>query len=414
MNASLLKIYDYGVFVLSLFVWPFFLLKKRGRSRLLERYGFWKIKKDEYIWFHAASLGEVKGILPLIKKIKQEKPNQKILLTTTSVTGLDEGKDFVDENHLMAFDSSIYHSKIFKKFSPIKIIISETEIWPSFITYYAKKGIPLFLINARISNNTINKYKKLSWFITPILNKFTKILVQSNKDFEYFEKINVDKNILSIAGNSKYEFNPKIKSPYEALELSKKYFPDSKINKIITLASIRPNEEKILFPILKTLYENNEDIGIIVAPRHKEKFSYFEDELKDQGFKFTKWSDNNGGKKDYQVVLLDTYGELEKIFSFSNLVFIGASLINIGGHNPMEAMQYGAYVFMGEYFQNYFDIVNELLLQNAISIVRTKEDIEELCIVLLNTPSLLKEKGAIQKEFCKHLMGATEKILKEI
>ncbi len=380
----------------------------------MERYGFWNIKKENYIWFHAASLGEVKGILSLIKKIKVNDSNQKILLTATSITGLDVGKDIVDEAYLIPFDSSIYYSRILKKFSPTKIIISETEIWPSFIMYFSKKNIPLFLINARISDNTIKKYEKLSWFLAPILNKFTKILVQSNKDFEYFKKININQNILSIVGNSKYELNPKVKSPYEALELSKIYFPDSKINKIITLASIRSSEEKLLFPILKTLYENNEDVGIIVAPRHKEKFSYFENELKTQGFNFTKWSEHNGGSEGFQVVLLDTFGELEKVFSFSNLVFVGATLVNIGGHNPMEAMQYGAYVFMGEYFQNYFDIVQELLSQNAISIVRTKEDIEGLCVVLLNTPSLLKEKGRIQKEFCKRLSGASEKILKEI
>lgn len=413
MNRLLLAFYNIITFLLSFLITPLFLLKKRGRAKILERFGFWNIKNDKYIWFHGASMGEIKGILPVLKKIK-EKDNIKILVTATSVTGLDVAKDVAHECHLIPFDSSFFYAKIFKKFKIDKIIITETEIWPSFIKYFSRKNVSIYMINARISDMSVKKYEKLKFFISPLLNSLNKILVQTKKDDDYFKRIGVNDEKLVVAGNSKYEATLKVNSEYEALVIYKTYFPTDCINKVITLASIRPNEEKMLFPLLKELLDNNKDVGLIVAPRHKEKFSYFEDKLKEYGFSFVKWSENKGGKKDFQVVLLDTYGELEKTFSFSNLVFIGASIENIGGHNPLEAMIYGAYVFMGEHYQNYKDIINTLLENEYVSVIKNEKDFEDLIIVLLNFPNLLKEKGKHAMEFAKGLCGATKIIINEI
>ena len=413
MNNVLFLIYNILTFVLSFLVSPLFLLKERGRRNFLERFGSWKIKNDKYIWFHGASIGEIKGFLPVLKKIK-EKGEQKILVTSTSPTGLDVAKDIADEWHLLPFDSSFFYKRLSKRFTPTKIIITETEIWPSFINYFSNNNIDMYKINAIISDMTIKRYKMFKFFIAPLLNSFKKIMVQTNKELEHFKSVGVKEDKLIVAGNSKYEITLKVNSEYEALEIYKTYFPDENINKVITLASIRPNEEKMLFPALKELCDNNNDIGLIIAPRHKEKFSYFGDKLNEYGFNFTKWTENKGGKKGYKVVLLDTYGELEKTFSFSNLVFIGASIENIGGHNPLEAMVYGAYVFMGEHYQNYEEIINTLLEKEYVSIVREEKDLEDLLVVLQNFPDLLKEKGKKAKEYAYSLCGATKIILNEI
>ena len=413
MIKLLFLIYNIVTFILSFIISPLFLLRERGRRNFLERFGSWKIKNDEYVWFHGASMGEIKGLLPVLKKIK-EKGTQKILVTATSATGLDVAKDIADECHLIPFDSSFFYSRIFKKFTVSRIIITETEIWPSFIKYFSNKNIDMYMINAIISDMTVKKYKMLKYVIAPLLNSFKKILVQTNKEREYFKAVGVKEDKLIVAGNSKYEITLKVNSEYEALEIYKTYFPDENINKVITLASIRPNEEKVLFPILKELVDNNGNIGLIVAPRHKEKFSYFEEKLKEYGFNFTKWTENKGGKRGFQVVFLDTYGELEKTFSFSNLVFIGASIENIGGHNPLEAMVYGAYVFMGEHYQNYEEIINNLLENEYVSIIHNENDIEDLLVVLQNLPDLLKEKGKKAMEYACSLCGATKIILNEI
>ncbi|MGI6680312.1 MAG: 3-deoxy-D-manno-octulosonic acid transferase [Bdellovibrionota bacterium] len=414
MDKVFLVLYDITTFFLSFILIPFFLCRKRGRKKILERFGFWNIEKGDYVWFHGASLGEIKGILPVIKKYKEKNKGVKVLLTATSVSGLDIGKDVASECRLLPFDCTLFYKLISRKFNAKKIIITETEIWPIFIKYFSKKGVELYLINARISDMTIKKYRKFSFVITPLLNSFKKILVQTNKDYEYFKTLAVDDKKLLVAGNSKYETTLKVKSPFEALEIFKKYFPDEKINKVITLASIRPKEEAFLFPTLKTLLDNNEDVGLIVAPRHKEKFSYFENKLKEYGFNFVNWTENKGGKRGANVVFLDTYGELDKTFSFSKLVFIGGSIENIGGHNPLEAFVYGAYVFLGEHYQNYEEIINNLLVHEYVSIVRKEEDLDAILVVLLNVPELLKEKGQKAMQYARSLCGATDIILKEI
>lgn len=416
LNNSILFFYNILIFILSIILFPFFLIKKKTKSHLRERYGLWDIDSEgakEVIWFHGASMGEVNGLLPVIKKLK-EKDNTQILLTTTSVAGREHGRKNGFVTFLFPFDTSFYLNKVFQNFNIKKIVITETEIWPIFIKMAKKKNIPLYLVNARISENTINKYYFLKFFISSILNNFEKILPQTQKDLDYFKKVGVIEEKLKICGNSKYEMNLKVRENDEKEKLKRKFFPNEKIDKIITFASIRPKEEEFFIDQIKNISKNFKDIGIIIAPRHKEKFEYFKDVLKTNDISFMSWSKKD--KAEYKnIILLDTFGDLENVFSFSSMAFIGATLIDkIGGHNPMEAMKYGAYVFIGPYYYNYQDIIDYMVNINSASVIKSKEDFEDLLNVFLTYPELICEKGKRGVEYCKKLSGATDIIVGEI
>ncbi|MCO6431856.1 MAG: hypothetical protein J5J00_13435 [Deltaproteobacteria bacterium] len=399
--------------LLSGAVLPLFLASERGRSRLAERFGCWNLICGEPLaWFHGASVGEVNGLLPLIGEYRKRNPSEKILLTATSSTALERLPDAVTHARLLPFDSNFWIRKALRQISITKFIVSETELWPGLISQLHRKGVPCYLVNGKLSDFTWPRYRRLRFIFGPVLRKFSKIMVTGAKAANRFQELGVAKEKIFVTGNSKYDQPPAITDGAQADRLRRELFLSD--GAVVVLGSIRPSEERYWFPPIKEALESGAALNVVVAPRHKEKFEYFADELKRSGIPFKRWSEMGGSAASERVVLLDTMGVLSGIYAIADLAFIGATLVDLGGHNPLEAAQYKVGVCMGPYATNIKDVFDELLSKDALYLVKSRDDVAALIHKLLKERASLKVKGSRAFEVWQANFGATERILEKL
>jgi 3-deoxy-D-manno-octulosonic-acid transferase len=404
--AFLLRVYDATISIASPLLGLGFSLSKKGKERLAERFGKWNLDLEdkELLWFHGASAGETQGLEGVVTKLTEIYPSCNSLLTATNTT----------HSRLLPFDSSCLISRAIDKLNIKALIISETEIWPNLLRQASKRNIPIFWVNARISDMTYARYKLLAPLLREAFAGVKAIYTSNPESASRFQSLNLPVPEIAFVGNSKYD---KTFTPNDTTQdLLKRFFKNVSAP-TLCLGSIRPEEAHYWLPAISEIRKNGSKINIIIAPRHKEKFEYFSEELSKHNIPFVKWSDikklspdyNNEGTID--TLLLDTYGDLTTAYSISTLAFIGATLTDIGGHNPLEASAQGVYVVVGPYFQNVKSEVTDLHKVKALEIVKNENDIKEILGNLLKNPKLFSERGHRGKEIWKQNTGATDKIV---
>jgi 3-deoxy-D-manno-octulosonic-acid transferase len=399
------SLYNTTVAIFSPLIAVGLLSSKRGRIRWQERFGSWKIEeKKPVVWFHGASLGEVRGLLPVLKLFRQRHPELSTLLTCTSPTGLDAAKGQADHCHLLPIDSSVFLSPALKNITIRALILSETELWPGLVAFAVKRRSLILLINGRISDSTLGRYKKLGFIMKEFLPSFARILASSNQTRDRFIAIGASpQNVLAL-GNSKYD------GIYQVGEGEREEFR-ARFNlysfPVICLGSIRDGEQNYWFPALRKLRQEGLQFHVIVAPRHREKFEYFARSLLEHDLPFMRYTHFEVGAAKYassvhaaphphasgpQVLLLDTYGKLLEAYAVSDLAFIGATLVNIGGHNPFEAVAQNCAVIVGPYVQNIREEVKDLNAVTALTSVKNTAEIEAAILTLVTDLACTRRK----------------------
>lgn len=402
--------YNLAMFVLSLLVGPLFLLSERGRRRFFERYGSWRLKDSStLLWFHGASLGEVAGLLPLLQETKRIS-NSKILVTATSPTGLDKVEAQVDFVRLLPFDCSVWIERALAGLKIERCIITETEIWPGLLRALAKHKIKVSFVNARISERSLKAYGRFPRLFRSALTKVDKILCADKLSYERFLKLGLSSEKLHYLGNSKYDRAKTFQASQEITKFKQELFKNDL--PVLTLGSIRPGEDKIWFPAISATKKEGKRFNLIVAPRHKEKYSYFKQELSKLQENFTQRSLQQEACEG--ILLLDTMGELEKVYSFSALAFIGGSIVDFGGHNPFEALAYGVPVAMGSYRHAVQELTLELEQAGALFTVDKIQQAQEVIRLMCEDPARLQIAGEAGVKVWLENQGATNRILNEL
>ncbi|MDZ4786998.1 MAG: glycosyltransferase N-terminal domain-containing protein [bacterium] len=390
-----------------------FLLIPRGRKYLKERLGFWGLETSQAIvWFHGSSLGELRGILPILLEIKKNYPELKSLVTTTTQSGREflEGK--CDFPRMLPLDIGIFYAHAISNINVKILIVSETEIWPALLWFVKERNIKSVLINGRISDSSWPTYKRFRWFFRDLLSSFERICAADQISKERFLDLGFNANQIILTGNSKYDFDPIVKDTLLRKKLKESFFSTNQL--IVSLGSLRPGEESIWFPAIKEILAKfNGRIGVIIAPRHPEKFQFFAEALNSYQMPFTKWSKiQDLLDKKNQIILLDTLGELEKCYSFSDLAFIGGSIGNYGGHNPLEAAAYGVALCMGPSIFSVREIVKELKANSGLLDVNNVEQAKSVLRKLLEEPTEIIKIGQQSKIVFESFKGAKDKVLK--
>ncbi len=382
-------VYQIITLALSIIIYPWLKINKKTAPFLSQRYGSNPVPIGEYYWFHGASLGEIQGLVPLIKLLRAEKPKAQILGTATSVKGYQQMMEIADFASLLPIDHPIYLNKFLAHATIKKFIFGETEIWPSLIDHLTKCKVSCYLVNGRLSEFNLKKYLFFKNFFKRSLNKLVAITCISKIYQERFLELGAKPEQVQVTGNLKYDQSGELMNPVSAKILEAKIF--NKKLPVFTIASIRPDEELFFSEILQN-YPGK--FNIIIAPRHPEKFNYFKKYLLNLDLDFKLKSELNQ-PTDSNLVLLDTLGELSQVYSFTKVSFIGGSLIpGIGGHNPMEAAPYQNIILIGPEHQNQIDCVSELQKNKAIFVVNSSTEISEI----LDNYLELEDYGANAKE----------------
>ncbi len=338
---------------------------------------------DKVIMLHGVSVGEVMSLENLIKKIKSDFKDYQLVVTTGTFTGQELAKKKYGElaDFITYFPLDAYKTveKFLKAVSPSVILIAETELWPNF-SYCAKKmNIPLYIINGRISDKSYPEYLKIKGFLGLVLDCFEGIFVQSEIDKNRFIALGANPNTCEISKNLKFEIEKKDCNI------------DLKTNeKIFIAGSTHKGEDEIVIEVYKKLKEEDKNLKMIIAPRHLTRVDEVVKLIEKHNFKYGLRTKNDTFANN-DIIVLDTLGELSKIYSIVNLAFIGGSFNKTGGHNPLEALIYKKPVISGPSIKNFRDIYSILEREKSAFVVKNKDEFYKIARKLLQDDEFYKE-----------------------
>ena len=368
-------IYYIIVTLFFIVILPFWYAASRFNPKLgyayREKLGLFEapVLSDRVIHFHAISVGEVNAVEHLVARAAKEFPEYDIVLTTGTRTGQEIAhKKLGDVCKFITyypFDIPFCVKKFFDKISPSLVVIAETELWPVFTNEAYKRHIPVCSVNARISDSTFKSYKLLKFFIKPILEKYTANLTQSKADMDKLVALGANPKTTKVMGNLKFDIEPK------HFDINIK----NDNNRIIIAGSTHSGEEEIILTAFKKLKAEFPDIKLLIAPRHNDRIKDVEKVVTDFGMSFGLRS-NDDNFIDNDIIILDTMGELGKIYTICHFAFIGGSFNNTGGHNPLEALIFNKPVITGPVKFNFKDIYKYILLTNAGSVANNVDELE--------------------------------------
>ena len=390
--------------LLSPIIFVAMIIKPKFRAGFKQKIGFYSPKKDyhETIMFHAVSVGEVNAVAQLIKEYRKRNPEAKIILTTTTKTGQEVAEKSlgttVDEITYFPFDFVFSVNAFFKAYNPKKIIIAETEIWPCFVSQARKHYRKVYTVNGRISPHSADGYKKIKFFLEGIFKKYEKIFMQTSYDKERIIAAGAPENLVEVMGNLKFDITTNL-SKEEINEYKNSLKTDN--TRLFIAASTHKGEDEIVLKCFKDLKQKFPDMKMLLAPRHPQRYEAVESLIKETGFNYglkSKCADF----ENCEIIMLDTMGELAKLFSLAYIAFIGGSFSETGGHNPLEANIWGVPVLSGPSTHNFKDIYRILEEMKATVIVQTQEELEKELDEFYSNPQR-------REEYSKNCLGVFDK-----
>ena len=299
------------------------------------------------IWVHAVSVGETRAALPLIVALRKEWPDAPLLITQMTPTGRACAIDLYGDQaeiRYLPYDYPGAVRRFVENYRPMFGVLMETEVWPNLIAAAHRAEIPLFLANARLSEKSFNGYRKVGSLIRASLSKLTAIAAQSPDDMQRLQRLGGQN--LQICGNTKYDFSP----PEAQLTLGEQFRARIGARKVLVCASTRQGEEAL---ILRAWQGRNTDCLLVLVPRHPERFSEVAALVAHAGLSVQMRSDGLAVKRETQVWIGDSMGEMFAYYRAADLVFIGGSLLPLGGQNLIEPASVGVPVLMGPSTYNF-------------------------------------------------------------
>lgn len=393
-----------------------FIIQPKFRAGFWEKIGFYKFdnKDAKTTVFHAVSVGETNAIKDLVKAYRAKHPDEVIIVTTTTKTGQEIAqksfKDIVDKVTYFPYDFFFSVLSFLNVFNPERVVIAETEIWPCFITLAKLKGVKVYCANGRISPHSFDGYKKIKLFLAPILNRYEKIFMQSKSDSERMVAIGANASRTEVMGNLKFDINANLTE-----EEKNRYRNELKTNnyRLFVGASTHKGEDEIVLSVFKDLKQKHSDAKLLLVPRHPQRYDEVCKLIEETGYKWGKRT-NNDNFDETDIILLDTMGELAKIFSICHIAFIGGSFSTTGGHNPLEANIWNKPVISGNCTFNFKDVYKIVTDKKCAVIVNNEEEFKNELISFYDDTEKYNAYCNNAKEVFEENRGAINYVLERI
>ena len=359
-------------------------LGRKHRQGLRQRLGFIpdavreQLKGERPIWLHAVSVGEVLASIPILKKIRQEHPHLKVVFSTITATG-----NYTVRQKMPEADAVIYFpydyfyivNKAIRVINPCVFIHTETEIWPNFLWVLHRRRIPSIIVNGRLSSKSSKRYKAFRWFFKTVFDKIAAFGMQSQIDYDRVIDMGVDPGKVLLTGNMKYDQNISDAMDVVCGEV-RASLKLTEENEVFIAGSTHAGEEEIVLNVFQRLVVSHPPLVLVLAPRHPERFQEVEKLVKRRGFAVCRKTaiDGNGFPDEQpQVILLDTIGELSRVYGIGDVILVGGSLVNVGGHNILEPVVHKKPVLFGPWMQNFAE-VTEIIRESGSGILVHDED----------------------------------------
>ena len=338
--------------------------KKEDLKRFKEKFCFFSEKNTggRLIWFHGASVGELQSIVPLLEKFEKNKKIKKILVTSNTLSSskvLEKLRLRKVTHQFFPIDTNFHSQKFLNYWKPSSAFFIDSEIWPNMFLNLKQKKIPITLLNGRITKKSFHRWKFFTDFSNKIFNTLDLCLSSSEKSKKYLFKLGAKK--VKFFGNLKFAQSENEKIVIND-NLKKSFFS----KKIWCASSTHFTEEKFCGSVHKELKKKYKNLLTIIIPRHIERTSEIKNELINLDLKVQTYDSNEKIKNDTDIFIVDTYGKTKTFYKLCKNVFLGGSLIEHGGQNPLEATRYGCNILHGPYVSN-FEEIYSFLKKNKIS-----------------------------------------------
>ena len=379
--------------------------------------GWSKSPDTKIVWFHAVSVGEVKLLKPLLRKIRESQPNWCCVVSTTSKTEMDLAKQLFGSDWTVFYcplDFSWAVEKAFQRLKPDMLVLVEQELWPNLIATAKKNGVKLAIVNGRFGENGYKRYLWIKPFIAPMLRQFDLIAPQTELYAGWFRRLGVSCEAIHITGSIKFDGaesdrnNPETQRFREMAGIT--------ADDIVFLAgSTQYPEEKFAVECYEQLKRDFPQLRLIIVPRHPERFNEVATMLDDRGVHWERRSTlKNNGTEHPRVLLVDTVGELGGWWGTATIAYVGGSMDSDifggrGGQNMIEPAAYGAAVCFGPKTKNFHDIVSMMLRDDAAVVVHDQREMEGFVRRCLVEPEFAARLGSNAQHLTARQVGATQK-----
>ncbi len=418
-------LYDLVLLASAAVLIPYYLFRgwRQGKVRrgIRERLGFYtagqlaQVAGRKVLWVHAVSVGETRAAVPLLKRLKSLYPEHLLVLSNVTETGHQIARDLreVDLCLFFPFDLSWVVQRVLRQVRPDAVIIVETEIWPNFIHGASRAGIPVILVNGRISDRSFPRYRLARKLIAPILDQIDAFCMQTELDGERIVAMGARSERVSVTGNLKFDMQVHPVDCAERERLRGAFrLPEGAV--IWVAGSTHAGEEEIVTGVYRDLVASGESLFLILVPRHPERCRPVREMLAGQGLGIGLRSALEERPAPFapgEILLVDTLGEMLTFYALADLVFVGGSLVPVGGHNVLEASIMEKPVVFGSYMHNFKEISSLLLSERAGLMVNDRLELLGAVRQLLGDAARRTAMGRAGAGLLERNAGATDKTI---
>ena len=432
-------LYNLAFIIFGIIYLPYLVLTKRYRYGMGNRFGILSsrlksVSKGRVIWIHAVSVGEMKAASILAPLLRKAFPSHTLLFSSVTHTGNKVARTIATGNEevfYLPFDISFIVNKVVRAIRPELFLCLETELWPNLISSLFKFNTKIILINGRISHRSYFGYKKIRFIISRILKKFSLILMQSEQDVVRISTLGAPKDRVFVTGNLKFDLSL-LESTGRRREIREKLGVNEE-NILLMAGSTHKGEDEQIVECFLRLKKEYADLRLFIAPRHVERIQEIEKLLSKRGFKSIRFSNINRNESGAEpprrgrtgaersgaspkgtnddIFILDTIGDLKTIYSASDIVFVGGSLVKKGGQNPIEPAGLAKPVIFGRFTFNFQDVVASFLENKAAIQVENKDELYSAIRLLLDSPQDRKRLGINAKDTVDKNSGSSQRTI---
>ena len=393
----------------------FCIFEKRGqrKERLALNLPRLKMPETGRIWVHALSVGEVLSAIPLLEALKVRYPSREVVLSVKTTTGLrvaaEKLKDAVDLLVPMPFDFWWSNKRLINMIKPGVFILIETDIWPGLVSSLKKRGIKSILINGRVSPRTGKTYRRWRFLVRTVVEQFELLLMQTGLDESRMLETGVSRKKIRVCGNIKFDQKWE---PLDNQELQRwRELLGVGGGPIWVAGSTHDPEETIIFDVFEKLIEVFTNLSLIICPREAARFGEVASHARVRGFNAIRRTQLPARNETHSVFVLDTIGELSKVYGVADVAFVGGSMTPFGGHNLLEPASFGIPVVFGPHTFNFDAMSRSLVACGGGKRVVDESDLLSVMRELLGREDLRRQIGERARAFLEGNQGALERVM---
>jgi len=386
------------------------------RGRMANRLGFGMKKNisdslpnQKTFWVHALSVGEVTSAVPLIQGLRKKYPSSRIIFTVSTRSGETIARNLLPKlvDHVIPspLDFLPVVALFYTRIQPHLFILIETDFWPNLLLYLQHRKIPTVLVNGRVSEKSMAGYRRYGFFFRPMFHSFRYLLMQTELDRQNMVDLGLERGKVKVLGNLKFDTH--ITEKQLVPPSISRLLPNNTL--ILTAGSTHQGEEDILFTAIKKLQNTYPQITLVLAPRDSDRADQICIMARQHGLTIMLRSEDSTTRSD--ILLVDTIGELILFYALADMAFIGGSLVDEGGHNPIEPAMQGIPVLFGPYMQDFHEISVSLIKAGGAEQVTDSQTLQDAIEPLLLSEDLRNKRGKKAKHCVSLQRGVIEKHL---